>query len=58
MIQSFFLDILHKNKEHEKYRGTLPISGTDSSLNQNGRFFNSCAEKDKAIHLIAGFLTS
>lgn len=50
MIQSCFLDILHKNKEREEYRGTSPISATDSSLNRNGRFFNSCAAKDKAIH--------
>lgn len=50
MIQSCFLDVLHKNKEHEKYGGTLPINGIDSALNRNGRFFSSCAEKDKAIH--------
>lgn len=56
MIQSCFLDILHKNKEQEKYGGTLPINGTDSSLNGNGRFFSSCAEKEKAIHFSWGFL--
>lgn len=50
MIQSYFLDILHINKEHEEYRGILPIGGTDSSLNGIGRFFSSCAEKDKVIH--------
>lgn len=50
MIQLCFLDILPKNKEHEKYGVSVPINGTDSSLNGNGRFFGSCAEKDKAIH--------
>lgn len=49
MIQLYFPDILYKNKEQEKYGGTSPINGTDSSLNGSGRFFSSCTEKDKVI---------
>lgn len=31
------------SKEYEEFTGNLPINGTDSSLNKNGRFFSSGA---------------